>query len=46
VGLADKWARHGSERERVERVFLTRNLKIEIEKKKRTFLEKRLFNIN
>jgi hypothetical protein len=41
VGLADKWARHGREREReVEGVFLTRNLKTEIEKKKRTFLEK------
>jgi hypothetical protein len=30
----------------VEGVFLTRKLKIEIEKKKRTFLKKGLFNVN
>jgi hypothetical protein len=40
VGLADKWARHGSEREKWMECFLTRNLKTEIGKKKRTFLEK------
>jgi hypothetical protein len=36
---SDRRARRGSERE-VEGVFLTRQLKTEIEKKKRTFLEK------
>jgi hypothetical protein len=37
VGLADKWARHGSERESGGSIFETKNLKIEIEKRKGLF---------
>jgi hypothetical protein len=40
VGLADKWTRHGSERERWRKCFKPEKLKTEIEKKKRVFLEK------
>jgi hypothetical protein len=41
----NKWARVGRERGE-RRVFLTKNLKTEIDKRKRAFLEKRLFNTN
>jgi hypothetical protein len=43
VGWSDRWAKHGSERERWREEFLTRKLKTGIDKKKKTFPRKRTF---